>query len=43
MPIDIKGCDSNFQVKYSNFKTHWKWNIYLASNNMYLDSTWNLQ
>ena len=31
----IKGCDSNFEVKCSNFKSRYKWNDYLAFNIMY--------
>jgi len=31
----LTGWDSNFEVKCSNFKSRYKWNIYLALNNMY--------
>jgi len=31
----LKGCDSNFEVKYSNFKSRYKWKNYHA-----LISTW---
>jgi len=37
----FKGCESNFEVKI--LKRCYKWNIYLAFNNMYLDSAWKLQ
>ena len=33
--IDLKGWDSYFEVKCSNFKSRYKWNNYLALNNMY--------
>ena len=36
----LNGWDSNFEVYI--FKSCDKWNIYLALNNMYLVSTWNL-
>ena len=35
MILMFKGCDSNFEVKCSNFKTCFKWSNYLALNNMY--------
>jgi len=39
----FKGCDSNFEVKCSNFKSHCKWNIYLTLNNSIdYDSTWKV-
>ena len=28
----LKGCDSNFEVKCSNFESHYKWNNFLALN-----------
>ena len=31
----VKGCDSNFDIKCSNLKSRYKWNNYLALNNMY--------
>jgi len=36
--MTFKSCDSNFEVKCSNFKYRYKWNIYLALNSMYLDN-----
>ena len=33
--IWLKGCDSYFVVKYSNCKCRYKWNNFLALNNMY--------
>jgi len=41
--VNFKGYDSNFEVNnFSNFKSCYKWIIYLAFNNMYLDSAWKL-
>ena len=34
----FKGCDSNFEVKCSNYKSRYKCNNYFASNNMYKNS-----
>ena len=34
----LKGCDSNFEEKCSNFKSCYKWHNYIALNNMYQDS-----
>ena len=33
--ISLKGCDSYVQVKCSDFNSHYKWNNYLAVNNIY--------
>jgi len=34
--VKCKGCDSYVDVNiFSNFKSCYKWNIYLALNNMY--------
>jgi len=39
----FKGCDSNFEVNiFKKIKSCYRWNIYLAFDNMYLDSSWNL-
>ena len=41
----FKGCDSNFEVYSFPFflqKSCFEWNNYLALNNMYLDSAWNI-
>ena len=35
LTVITKGCDSNFEVKFSNFQSCYKWNNYLPLNDMY--------
>ena len=39
MEYVVKGCDSNFEVKCSNYESPYKWNNSLVFTNMYFDGT----
>ena len=36
----VKGCDSNYEVKCSNLRSHYKWTYYLSIKQYVLGYAW---